>query len=364
MSAQKAGILAALSAVALIVTGCGKVEDNKNYKHLPSVSTPSKKTLDELLPYASLIRFDKETGITIQSDLKITDKDVLESAEKRLLKDPSYIKALKEFENASPFHKETAAKNERITREATLERLVRQLKNEKTEQFHTKRAAAEKFAGKIIAQDTIAERLIYDWKTRTISLHSEAPQTEARYAILGRRYALIQMDTEEEAQQFNALIQSKKIPQPSGSPLNCHALNVQNDFDFFLRINSEGPFGTDVLYISTSTWKGEPSSWWLKPRMANPTYGYLSPIYSFDRTQRMHSSEFHDAFGGIRDSDISYSSKDEIRAKITAAADPKPAPLFKITSLEILGCNGELLGTVQDNRFVPNRAALKGPAPQ
>jgi hypothetical protein len=362
MSAQKAGILAALSAVALIVTGCGKVEDNKNYKHLPSVSTPSKKTLDEMLPYASLIRFDKETGITIQSDLKITDKDVLESAEKRLLKDPSYIKALKEFENASPFHKETAAKNERITREATLERLVRQLKNEKTEQFHTKRAAAEKFAGKIIAQDTIAERLIYDWKTRTISLHSEAPQTEARYAILGRRYALIQMDTEEEAQQFNALIQSKKIPQPSGNPLNCHALNVQNDFDFFLRINSEGPFGTDVLHISTTTWKG-PESWWLKSG-AGGTYLYLSPGYHLNPAQRMHSSEFHNALGGIGSSDIGYSREKEMVEKITAATDPKPAPLFKITSLEILGCNGELLGTVQNNRFIPNRATLKGPAPQ
>src|SRR5688572_30427466 len=164
MVTRKAKILAALSTAALIVTGCGESEPNKSYKHLPSASTPSKEKLDEMLHYAALIKFDEGIGITIQADLKITDdygddvtdRDISNLAEKELKKDPAYIKALEEFNNASPFQKEAAANNERVIRERTLERLVNQLKNERLEQFRAKQAAAEKFAGKIIAQDIIA----------------------------------------------------------------------------------------------------------------------------------------------------------------------------------------------------------------
>jgi hypothetical protein len=373
MVTRKAKILAALSTAALIVTGCGESEPNKSYKHLPSASTPSKEKLDEMLHYAALIKFDEGIGITIQADLKITDDygddvtdmDISNLAEKELKKDPAYIKALEEFNNASPFQKEAAANNERVIRERTLERLVNQLKNERLEQFRAKQAAAEKFAGKIIAQDIIAERIVYDWKERRFLLHTETPQTEARYAIHGRRYASIKMDTEEEAQQFNLLIQEKKSSPPREGALNCQALNVKDNFDFLLRINSRGPIGIDTLYIWTTTWEGPESGWMISGGTVDkPRYGRYSPSYWFDPTQRMTSEQFRNALTGIHLADLSYANEQALIKKITAAADPKLAPIFQITSLEILGCNGEVLGEVKDNRFVPKRTDPKGPAPQ
>jgi hypothetical protein len=329
MSAKKAGILAALSAAALMVTACGDQSQ-------PTYSAPPKRVLartpsDEHLKLALRILeyTDGKTHISPRLEELIQQDDVHRS----VATDPDYITAWSKFNNAPIFEKERA--------EHEFARLAEEV-TEKWIAFHSKaynQTLKEIKQGSqliIEAEDILPLSLSYNWPNRQFTLKNVYTPDIYSFYYFEDEEAPSRPIYNRDGEHIGHIDRRDEafiLPSPEAAKAlyNLTIKDTPRDCKSLTRIKSIGPFTTrqytlDIKYDTTV------SDFFSRVTTLIPYHSKLAAPYS--ETKIHWSGQTYKYYA-------------------------RPLMAFRVRSIEITDCKGIPFGRIEKNKFIPMRPELK-----